>query len=789
MFTTDPNINIAIWPNDAKNCGQFLRHKTYLISPALLQSQFNIKVNKLVHHEGEFVITYPYGYHSGYNLGYNCAESVNFATESWLEYGRIAKKCDCEADSVWVNVEDIERKLRGDTTPEYYEETDDDDDLEKAGEETQHLPSPPASVKSKMKQPRKRKHESSVVMTEPEQKKIKLRIKTPAIEPCILCPTDAAYEDLLLTDTGKYAHRICASYIPETYLDDETGTDVACNVAAIAKARLDLKCSFCRSKKGACFQCSSKKCIRAYHATCAAAAGVQVEYGFTPYYGEDGTEYVGESYDFRCRFHRAKRAKHLTLEALENSSLVMDNARALKPKDVVQIQYMHAGGQGEIFAGLVLENRISEQTALVQTLPDGDQVEVEWKWILALDPTASQLVKPSANAKPLPSHFSMSTVQTMQNQNLEFGPPVSGDAFNDLTKPQKWAEFNLGLQPKNPNQVRLDLEKQNQIWHYLGKTSTEAKAQFTEDLSKPRFNPAGNFLETVKPAPKIPTIAQYKSVTSTYPAGVNYHALNGAMVSSRLQTQHVQRQHSIPEQSHVHREWTQPRQRQSSESHQSWSARNASTSSIFGNDMNHKIQQPRFNAVHDSLSAPRVNGDSMPASAVQPASRYSFFSHENHEGPVFPYTSSCAGATPSSDTMLPKMLTSAAPVCPSGTLLLNRSAHQEDFNRLTRYTYLRNAFCRRPQSYKTPYDRQDGYTREGLGMLPVHIIKEEPIQWLTSTRQQVSAPNNNVPRSSTTYYAPEAALFSINKSFRHDMTTSHRVGATTQLQNYTGGEI
>lgn len=54
----------SIWPNDAKNCDQFLRHKTYLISPQLLESQHKIKVNRLVHNEGEFVITFPYGYHS-----------------------------------------------------------------------------------------------------------------------------------------------------------------------------------------------------------------------------------------------------------------------------------------------------------------------------------------------------------------------------------------------------------------------------------------------------------------------------------------------------------------------------------------------------------------------------------------------------------------------------------------------------------------------------------------------------------------------------------------------------
>jgi len=34
------------------------------------------------------MITFPFSYHSGYNHGYNCAESTNFATKRWIEYGK-----------------------------------------------------------------------------------------------------------------------------------------------------------------------------------------------------------------------------------------------------------------------------------------------------------------------------------------------------------------------------------------------------------------------------------------------------------------------------------------------------------------------------------------------------------------------------------------------------------------------------------------------------------------------------------------------------------------------------
>jgi hypothetical protein len=47
---------------------------------------------------GEFVITYPRGYHAGFNVGFNCAESVNFALESWIDLGRRAQYCKCVGD-------------------------------------------------------------------------------------------------------------------------------------------------------------------------------------------------------------------------------------------------------------------------------------------------------------------------------------------------------------------------------------------------------------------------------------------------------------------------------------------------------------------------------------------------------------------------------------------------------------------------------------------------------------------------------------------------------------------
>ena len=79
---------------EPSRCPQFLRHKSYLASPMML-AKTSCRPNILVQHAGEFVVTFPRGYHAGFNLGFNCAESVNFALDSWIELGRKAQACNC----------------------------------------------------------------------------------------------------------------------------------------------------------------------------------------------------------------------------------------------------------------------------------------------------------------------------------------------------------------------------------------------------------------------------------------------------------------------------------------------------------------------------------------------------------------------------------------------------------------------------------------------------------------------------------------------------------------------
>ncbi|KAI1007892.1 hypothetical protein K3495_g341 [Podosphaera aphanis] len=477
------------WPEEFKDCDQFLRHKTFQISPAALWKEFKIKVNKMVHRPGEFMITFPYGYHAGYNLGYNCAEAVNFAVDEWIPIAEKAKRCECaqQQDSVWVDLNSIRKSLP--PNHKWYLPSNDEeyfDDFE-GGNQPIEMPTPPHSG-SEVKTSLPRKRKPNVAKDENITVKRRIILRLSEEPPCLLCP-NSEYE-LLQTENGKRAHRICGEYIPETSVSNGIVQDIN----FISKARMGLKCIYCRSKRGACFQCSAAKCTRAYHATCAASAGVLVQKVWVTSFGQDGTEYKEEVYDFRCRFHRPKRDKKLEESSLSDDVRARQYGSKLKVGEICQAQLLFS----EIFAGLILSNNYSECSLILRILFDhtNTQYEIDYKWLL-VPPEQSSLPKPSANAVPMPKSFkAKESLNTRARQLNDL--PRAHDPFCDN---HIWAEFNTHVIDRNLDQAKVDLEKEYQIWHYLGKHSTEARAQFTDDLSKPWDNPKSNFLSTLpKPA-------------------------------------------------------------------------------------------------------------------------------------------------------------------------------------------------------------------------------------------------------------------------------------------------
>ncbi|OAA73903.1 PHD finger domain-containing protein [Cordyceps fumosorosea ARSEF 2679] len=84
---------------------------------------------------------------------------------------------------------------------------------------------------------------------------------------CIFCPnTDGAFKQ---TNSSKWAHLLCAMWIPEISLGNHTFMEPVMDVEKVPKTRWKLNCYICRQKMGACIQCSNKNCYQAFHVTCA----------------------------------------------------------------------------------------------------------------------------------------------------------------------------------------------------------------------------------------------------------------------------------------------------------------------------------------------------------------------------------------------------------------------------------------------------------------------------------------------------------------------------------------
>ncbi|KAH8880702.1 hypothetical protein GQ53DRAFT_754823 [Thozetella sp. PMI_491] len=87
------------------------------------------------------------------------------------------------------------------------------------------------------------------------------------IPTCIFCPnTDGAFKQ---TNSSKWAHLLCAMWIPEVSLGNHTFMEPVMEVEKVPRTRWRLTCYICNQRMGACIQCSNKSCYQAFHVTCA----------------------------------------------------------------------------------------------------------------------------------------------------------------------------------------------------------------------------------------------------------------------------------------------------------------------------------------------------------------------------------------------------------------------------------------------------------------------------------------------------------------------------------------
>ncbi|KAK2079606.1 hypothetical protein QBZ16_002001 [Prototheca wickerhamii] len=119
----------SLFPELHAACPAFVRHKDILISPRLLRAG-GVPFVQARQEPGEFIVLNAAAYHSGFNLGFNLAEAVNFALPEWLDIGRHAVNCECQAmpDAVCLDM--------GIFFPELREESESDSESERGSDAT-----------------------------------------------------------------------------------------------------------------------------------------------------------------------------------------------------------------------------------------------------------------------------------------------------------------------------------------------------------------------------------------------------------------------------------------------------------------------------------------------------------------------------------------------------------------------------------------------------------------------------------------------------------------------------
>ncbi|KAJ3297302.1 nuA3 HAT complex component nto1 [Rhizoclosmatium sp. JEL0117] len=83
---------------------------------------------------------------------------------------------------------------------------------------------------------------------------------------CCLCPNENGA--LKQTNSNKWAHVLCAQWIPESGFANTTYMEPI-DSRSVPASRYKLTCYLCGRRKGACIQCSQKNCYASYHVTCA----------------------------------------------------------------------------------------------------------------------------------------------------------------------------------------------------------------------------------------------------------------------------------------------------------------------------------------------------------------------------------------------------------------------------------------------------------------------------------------------------------------------------------------
>ena len=455
------------FPEEYRNCLEFLRHKTFLVSPQFLAKN-GINCNSIIHNEGEFIITYPYGYHAGFNYGYNLAESVNFALDDWFPYGEVTKKCECISDSVGINVQQLYCKYKG--IP--YEYVQEQEEIESdSGNQSEEQ-------KTILSQGKKKNVNKKQIKPDPMIQ----QVKKPEYE-CYLCPnnlpkklTKSNQFQLLDTDSKDKktlkvyrVHRICAQMFTNE-LEIDNDKRIVRGLEQISTAQKNLKCVVCdsnspKSKKpshGACFQCKHSKCLRAFHGTCGLGGGGLYDFS--------GASMV-------CKYHRLKKSQGNEREQESKVSEIPLDSLTQFTISLPDTSHQTK----EIYCGYVVSNNPGESTIEVVSYPHlKERIEISYDDIIVgnsevIDNSYFWNLKKARQSKPKPKK--MESARVIDDEKIT---GIKTDSQLRLFKEDKFITEVLTPEVTAPKDLKD--ESCSIFWYNLPRSSTDQVARYTDNI-------------------------------------------------------------------------------------------------------------------------------------------------------------------------------------------------------------------------------------------------------------------------------------------------------------------